>query len=79
VKDLHEDGEKTLVSMRAAKFFTVCVRVECLRKSFSTECVVVMVQICLHTRLHCSLILPHLKQILIIITDPFWPNQVTFY
>jgi hypothetical protein len=43
VKDLYEDGATLLVSMRAAKFCTGCVRVEFPRKSFTTECVVVMV------------------------------------
>ena len=43
MKDLYEDGATLLVSVRAAKLCTVCVRVKCPRKSFTTECVVVMV------------------------------------
>jgi hypothetical protein len=43
VKDLYENGATLLVSMTAAKLCTVCVRVECPRKSFTTECVVVIV------------------------------------
>jgi hypothetical protein len=42
VKDLYEAGATLLVSTTAAKLCTVYVRVECPRKSFTTECVVVM-------------------------------------
>jgi hypothetical protein len=37
VKDIYEDSEARLVSMKAGKFFTVFVSVKCPRKCCSTE------------------------------------------